>query len=90
MVARLFKCLGGPVLGVLALACATPASTTRPAADPAPASAAGAEPVPPAPQKKSVIVPSDVNLGPGPAGPVNNGAAGPAVSPTAGTSSAPN
>ncbi|HVY37256.1 MAG TPA: hypothetical protein VHM31_04955 [Polyangia bacterium] len=87
---RVFKCLKAPVLASLVLACATPTSTSRPAADPAPAAAAPAEPIPPPPQKKSVIVPSDVNLGPGPAGPVNNGSAGPPVSPTAGTSSVPN
>lgn len=89
MVTRRLKRLGCLALGALFLACATPASTARPPADPAP-DAASREPIPPPPQKRSVIVPSDVNLGPGPAGPVNNGAAGPAVSPTQGTSSAPN
>ncbi|MFL5304403.1 MAG: hypothetical protein ACJ8F1_04290 [Polyangia bacterium] len=89
MILRRLKHLGCLTLGTLTLACATPAASGRSAADPPPP-AANAEPIPAAPQKKSVIVPSDVNLGPGPAGPVNNGAAGPAISPTAGTSSAPN
>ncbi len=83
MIGRLFKCLRGPALGALALACATPTSASRRPADPPPA-AANAEPIPPPPQKKAVIVPSDLNLGPGPAGPVNTGTAGPAISPTAG------
>ena len=81
--------MGGLALGALALACATPSGAARPPPDPGEA-AGNAEPIPPKPTKKAVIVPSDVNLGPGPAGPVNTGTAGPPITPSGGTPSAPN
>jgi len=39
-------------------------------------------PLPPAPGRRGVIVPSDVGLGAGPAGPTSNGQASPILSPT--------
>jgi hypothetical protein len=84
---HLLKRIGGLGLAVLALACATPTRAERPVSPSQPD--ANAEPIPPPSQKKAVIVPSDVDLGPRPAGTVNSGAAGPAVSPAGGTPGAP-
>lgn len=84
----MLKRVGALALTGLALACATPSNGQRPADAPPPA--ANAEPIPPASQKKAVILPRDVKLGSGPAGAADPSVATPSAGATTGAPVSPN